>query len=104
MLVNITLQSGCLEIILSLIVILLNLNFYSMLPSDKKGSVKRRTKEEYLRIFMEFDADNSGSVSKSEIMKMFKACEMQIDEEEAEDLMNEIDADGGGELQQDEFI
>lgn len=47
-----------------------------MLPSDKKGSVKRRTKEEYLRIFMEFDADNSGSVSKSEIMKMFKACEM----------------------------
>lgn len=35
---------------------------------------------------------------------MFKACEMDIDEEEAEDLMNEIDADGGGELEQDEFI
>ena len=32
---------------------------------------------------MEFDADNSGSVSKSEIIKMFKACEMDIDEEEA---------------------
>lgn len=31
--------------------------------SDKQ--VRKRTKEEYLRIFMEFDADNSGSVSKS---------------------------------------
>lgn len=30
---------------------------------------------------MEFDADNSGSVSKNEIMKMFKACQMEIDEE-----------------------
>ena len=35
---------------------------------------------------------------------MFKACDLEIDEEEAEDLMNEIDADGGGELEQDEFI
>lgn len=43
-------------------------------------------------------------MSKNEIVKMFKACEMEIDEEEAEDLMNEIDADGGGELEQDEFI
>ena len=53
---------------------------------------------------MEFDADNSGSVSKGEMVKMFKACEMEIDEEEAEDLMNEIDADGGGELEPDEFV
>lgn len=50
------------------------------MSSGKSGPVKRRTKEEYLRIFMEFDADNSGSVSKNEIMKMFKACEMEIDE------------------------
>ena len=49
----------------------------------ERDKTKRRTKEEYLRIFMEFDADNSGSVSKSEIMKMFKACQMEIDEEEA---------------------
>ena len=75
-----------------------------MIVSEKSGESRKRTKEEYLRIFMEFDADNSGSVSKSEIMKMFKACEMEIDEEEAEDLMNEFDADGGGELEQDEFI
>ena len=71
---------------------------------EESRTTRRRTKEEYLRIFMEFDADNSGSVSKSEIMKMFKACQMDLEEEEAEDLMNEIDADGGGELEQDEFI
>lgn len=47
--------------------------------SSKKDQAGKRTKEEYLRIFMEFDVDNSGSVSKSEIIKMFKACEMEID-------------------------
>jgi len=55
---------------------------------SRKELTRHRTKEEYLRIFMEFDADNSGSVSKSEIVKMFKACDLDIDEEEAEDLMN----------------
>ena len=67
---------------------------------------KRRTKKEYLRIFLQYDADNSGSVSMNEIIKMFNACELEIDQEEVEDLMNEIDADGGGggELEQDEFI
>lgn len=66
----------------------------------------KRTKKEYLRIFLQYDADNSGSVSMNEIIKMFNACELEIDQEEVEDLMNEIDADGGGggELEQDEFI
>ena len=48
-----------------------------------KGGGRKRTKEEYLRIFMEFDVDNSGSVSKKELVKVFKACEMDIDDEEA---------------------
>lgn len=34
-------------------------------------------------------------------MKVLKACEIEINEEEADDLINEIDADGGGELEQD---
>ena len=49
---------------------------------------KKRTKEEYLRIFLEYDADNSGSISKGQIIKMFKSCELEIDEEEVEDLIN----------------
>lgn len=49
------------------------------MSSRTDNQVRKRTKEEYLRIFMEFDADNSGSVSKNEIIKMFKACEMEID-------------------------
>lgn len=39
----------------------------------------RKSSEEYLRIFMEFDVDNSGSVSKNEIVKVLKACDMEID-------------------------
>lgn len=46
----------------------------------KKSNSKKRKNEEYLRIFMEFDVDNSGSVSKKEIIKVLKACEMEIDE------------------------
>jgi Ca2+-binding EF-hand superfamily protein len=35
------------------------------MSKDNRLKSKRRTNEEYLRIFMEFDADNSGSVSKN---------------------------------------
>lgn len=35
---------------------------------------------------------------------MLNACEIEIDESEAEDIINEIDADGGGEVEEDEFI
>jgi Ca2+-binding EF-hand superfamily protein len=42
--------------------------------------------------------DNSGGVSKYEIIKVLKACEIDIDIAEAEDIINEIDADGGGEV------
>lgn len=48
--------------------------------------------------------DNSGGVSKDEIIKVLKACEIEIDAAEAEDIINEIDADGGGEVEEDEFI
>ena len=40
--------------------------------------------------------DNSGGVSKDEIIKVLNACGVDIDESEAEDIINEIDADGGG--------
>lgn len=48
--------------------------------------------------------DNSGGVSKDEIIKVLHACEINIDESEAEDIINEIDADGGGEVEEDQFI
>lgn len=48
--------------------------------------------------------DNSGGVSKDEIIKVLNACGVNIDESEAEDIINEIDADGGGEVEEDEFI
>jgi len=35
------------------------------ISSQSDNQVRKRTKEEYIRIFMEFDADSSGSVSKS---------------------------------------
>jgi Ca2+-binding EF-hand superfamily protein len=36
-----------------------------VMSSQSDNQVRKRTKEGYLKIFMEFDADNSGSVSKS---------------------------------------
>ena len=54
-----------------------------------------------MKIFKEFDLDSSGGVSKTEIIKVLQACEIEMDESEAEDIINEIDADGGGEVEQD---
>lgn len=73
------------------------------MPRNKKMNAKKKN-DQYLKIFMQFDLDNSGGVSKHEIIKVMKACEIEMDECEAEDLINEIDADGGGQVEQDEFI
>lgn len=59
---------------------------------------RKNKPDDYLKIFKEFDMDNSGGVSKDEIIKVLHACEINIDESEAEDIINEIDADGGGEV------
>lgn len=55
------------------------------LQQMKKASV---IKQNFLKIFKEFDMDNSGGVSKDEIIKVLKACEIDIDESEAEDIIN----------------
>lgn len=46
------------------------------------GEIKKKnqkSKEEFLKIFKEFDMDNSGGVSKDQIIKVLKACEIDID-------------------------
>jgi|JI6StandDraft_1071083.scaffolds.fasta_scaffold01433_8 Ca2+-binding EF-hand superfamily protein len=53
---------------------------------------------------MEFDADNSGSISTKELKYVLKACGLSIDDEQVEDLINEADADGSGEVEIDEFL
>ncbi len=63
-----------------------------------KKEERKNKPDDYLKIFKEFDMDNSGGVSKDEIIKVLHACEINIDESEAEDIINEIDADGGGEV------
>ncbi len=35
--------------------------------------------DEYMRVFMEFDLDGSGGVNKSEMVKVLKAYEINID-------------------------
>jgi Ca2+-binding EF-hand superfamily protein len=45
---------------------------------------------------MEFDIDNSGSISTTEIKHVLNACGFNIDDEQIEDLINEADADGSG--------
>lgn len=48
------------------------------MPKGKKVREKKRN-DEYLKIFMEFDLDSSGGVSKHEIIKVLKACEIEMD-------------------------
>lgn len=72
--------------------------------SQTKKKLSRDQVEYFTNLFMEFDSDYSGSISTVELSHVLKACGLNIDEEQVEDLINEVDADGSGEIEIDEFL
>jgi calmodulin len=60
--------------------------------------------EEYRAAFNMFDKDGSGAISSKEFMKVLKNLGQSVTKEEASNIMKDIDADGSGEIDFDEFI
>ena len=54
--------------------------------------------------FSHFDADNSGSISASEIHKALGELGVQISQAEAAEAVKEFDKDGTGQLSFNEFV
>lgn len=69
-----------------------------------KRRLSREQTEYFTNLFLEFDSDYSGSISTVELSHVLRACGLDIDEEQVEDIVNEVDADGSGEIEIDEFL
>jgi len=59
---------------------------------------------EYKSIFENFDEDGSGSISSDEIGTIVRSCGIEMTEDELHDMIREIDVDGNGEIDLEEFL
>mmetsp|Transcript_8162 Transcript_8162/g.14238 ORF Transcript_8162/g.14238 Transcript_8162/m.14238 type:complete len:152 (+) Transcript_8162:182-637(+) len=75
---------------------------FLILMSSKKPSNDDPDKE--LRdAFAVFDADGSGSISRSELKKLMKNLGQSLSDAELDAMMDEVDTDGNGEIDFEEF-
>ena len=70
----------------------------------KKLDVPESKLKEYKEAFEMFDKDGSGTISVSEIRKILRNFGNQVTESEVKDMIKDIDADGSGELDFEEFV
>eukprot|EP01013_Petalomonas_cantuscygni_P022393 TRINITY_DN4297_c0_g1_i2.p2 TRINITY_DN4297_c0_g1~~TRINITY_DN4297_c0_g1_i2.p2 ORF type:complete len:157 (-),score=26.33 TRINITY_DN4297_c0_g1_i2:204-674(-) len=71
-------------------------------------TVQHRLTEEELAEFKEIfdlvDDDRSGCISKAELRKLMETLRLKPTEEEIESMMKEVDADGSGDIDFNEFV
>ena len=59
---------------------------------------------EFKEAFALFDKDGDGTISSSELETILTSLGQKPTKEELEDMINEVDADGNGEVDFDEFL
>lgn len=75
---------------------------FLILMSSKKPS-KDDPDKELRDAFAVFDADGSGSISRSELKKLMKNLGQTLSDAELDAMMDEVDTDGNGEIDFHEF-
>mmetsp|Transcript_404 Transcript_404/g.933 ORF Transcript_404/g.933 Transcript_404/m.933 type:complete len:151 (-) Transcript_404:282-734(-) len=75
---------------------------FLILMSSKKPS-KEDPDKELRDAFAVFDADGSGSISRSELKKLMKNLGQSLSDAELDAMMDEVDTDGNGEIDFSEF-
>ncbi|KAL7546729.1 hypothetical protein ACHAWF_016263 [Thalassiosira exigua] len=75
---------------------------FLILMSSKKPS-KDDPDKELRDAFKVFDADGSGTISRSELKKLMKNLGQKLSDEELDAMMDEVDTDGNGEIDFQEF-
>lgn len=71
-------------------------------PTAKKYTSKQMA--EFKIQFLAFDKDKDGLITAEELMTVFKSINQVYTEEEITDMINDIDQDGDGKINFQEFI
>ena len=75
--------------------------FLTLMSSKKPG--KDDPDRELKDAFAVFDADGSGTISRSELKKLMKSLGQKLSDAELDAMMDEVDTDGNGEIDFKEF-
>lgn len=65
---------------------------------------ERDSKDEVLRAFKLFDDDNTGKISFRNLKRVAKELSENLTDEEIQEMIDEADRDGDGEISEDEFL
>ena len=65
---------------------------------------ERDSREEILKAFMLFDDDNTGKISFKNLKRVAKELGENLTDEEIQEMIDEADRDGDGEINEEEFL
>merc|ERR1712026_110550 len=80
----------------------LSLDSFMMLMGNKMS--EKDTKEEILKAFKLFDDDDSGKITFTNLKRVAAELGENLTDEELQEMIDEADRDGDGEVNQDEFL
>jgi hypothetical protein len=77
---------------------------HARLLATWKRSLPESKLRQYHNLFRKYDVDNGGSIGKEELVSLMEELGHKLDENESEAMMSQIDTDGSGEIDFDEFL
>jgi len=72
-------------------------------PVEKKREMTEEQKNEFKEAFALFDKDGDGSITAIELGEVMRKLGQEPSNEELTDMVNEVDVDGNGQIDFDEF-
>merc|ERR1712243_384161 len=80
----------------------LTLENFMVLMANKMS--EKDTKEEIMKAFKLFDDDETGNITFSNLKRVAKELGENLTDEELQEMIDEADRDGDGQVNQDEFL
>merc|ERR1712090_102680 len=80
----------------------LSLDAFMQLMANKMA--EKDTKEEIIKAFKLFDDDETGQITFSNLRRVAKELGENLTDEELQEMIDEADRDGDGEVNQEEFL
>ncbi|KAJ1498203.1 hypothetical protein HMI55_005068 [Coelomomyces lativittatus] len=81
-----------------------SIDFNEFLDLMASKMAERDSREEILKAFKLFDDDNTGKISFKNLKRVAKELGEHLTDEELQEMIDEADRDGDGEINEDEFL